>query len=116
MAKDKQEKKDGFTTHQEDPMLTLAEAGRRVGRSANSIKNWINDGLLRSVRDPSGLSRIRQSELEKFYGATALAEVAEEKRAREAKNLEDFRERQAERAAEEEQREEQANGAQYNHG
>jgi len=117
----KQEKKDNFTPHAEDPMLSLAEAGRLVGRSAGSIKNWIKDGLLRAVRDPSGLSRIRQSELEKFYGATALASVDQDKREREAKDIAAFHERLAQLAADGSAREEQAapnvsNGAHYNHG
>jgi hypothetical protein len=114
MAKDK---KGGFVTHEEDPLLTLAEAGRMVGKSPSAIKNWLRDGLLRATRDPTGLSRIRQSELERFYGATALADITQAKREREQRDLAAFREKQAKLAAEQAEREEPSvSGAQYNNG
>jgi excisionase family DNA binding protein len=64
-----------FTPHAEDPMLTFSQAGELIGRSRTTIRRWVEDGLLRSFRDPSGLSRIRQSELERFYSGTALADI-----------------------------------------
>lgn len=54
-------------------MLTYSEAGRLVGKSHTTMRRWVNEGLLRAQRDPSGLSRIRRSELERFYSGTALA-------------------------------------------
>ena len=64
---------DEIQTNFDDPMLTLSEAGAIVGKSRQTIRRWIADGLLRGVRDPSGLHRVRRSELLKFYGASALA-------------------------------------------
>lgn len=64
-----------IVSHHEDPMLAFSEAGLLVGRTRETIRRWVNDGLLKAIRDPSGLRRIRKSELIRFYGATALAEV-----------------------------------------
>ena len=63
-----------FVSHEDDPMLSYSEAGKLVGRTHTTIKNWVREGLLRSFRDPSGLHRVRKSELTRFYGGTALAE------------------------------------------
>jgi excisionase family DNA binding protein len=71
-----------MVTHDEDPLLTMSEVARRIGRSPSTIQRWVRDGLLKPVRDPSGLSRIRQSTVDAFYSATALAEVAAEKEER----------------------------------
>lgn len=62
-----------IVSHEEDPMLTYSQSAELIGRSSRSIARWVNDGLLRAVRDPSGLHRIRRSELAKFYSGTALA-------------------------------------------
>lgn len=71
-----------LVSHDEDPMLTFSEAAELIGKSAPTIHRWVNEGLLAAVRDPSGLRRIRKSELEQFYGATAMAKAAADKQAR----------------------------------
>lgn len=67
------EQNTGIVSHNDDPLLSFSECGLLIGRTHTTIRRWVNDGLLKPVRDPSGLSRIRKSELEKFYGGTALA-------------------------------------------
>lgn len=66
---------ESFVSHEDDPMITFSEAGALIGRSHTTIRNWVRDGLLRAFRDPSGLRRIRRSELTRFYSGTALAET-----------------------------------------
>ncbi len=53
-------------------MLTLADVGRQLGRSPQTISRWINDGLLSAVRLPSGLRVVRRSEVNKFLRGSAL--------------------------------------------
>lgn len=62
-----------FVSHSEDPMLTYTEAGELIGKSRTTLRRWVEEGLLRSFRDPNGLSRIRKSELTRFYSGTAMA-------------------------------------------
>ena len=59
-------------THEDDPILTMSEVARRVGKSPQTVARWIHDGLLRAIRHPSGLPGIRQSEVNKFLGGSAL--------------------------------------------
>lgn len=66
-------KVDAFVSHAEDPMLTYTEAGELIGKSRTTLRRWVEEGLLRSFRDPNGLSRIRRSELTRFYSGTAMA-------------------------------------------
>ena len=55
-----------------DPILTLSEAGRRCGKAHTTIAAWIRDGLLTPVKNPRGLFGVRESELNKFLGGSAL--------------------------------------------
>ena len=59
----------------DDPLMSCREAGMLVNRSHTTIIRWINEGLLRCERDPSGSRRIRRSELVRFYGATAMSDL-----------------------------------------
>jgi hypothetical protein len=62
-----------FVTHDEDPILSLSEAGRLVGRTHTTIATWCEQGFLRYFRDPSGLRKVRKSDLARFYSATELS-------------------------------------------
>ncbi len=68
-----------MVSHQEDPLLTFTEAAELIGKSSSTIRSWVDQGLIAAHRDPSGLRRIRRSEFEKFYGATAIAAAAQKK-------------------------------------
>lgn len=60
-------------THQEDPFLTLSEVGKQMGKHHTTIGSYIKDGLLNAVRSPSKLPMVRQSEVDRFLGGSALA-------------------------------------------
>lgn len=65
--------KNNFVAHRDDPMLSMSEAGRLIGRTHTTIRRWIDDGLIDAVRDVRGLRRVRKSELIRFTGVTAFA-------------------------------------------
>lgn len=70
MAKDK--RPNDPPTHQDDPILTPEEVGRRLGKTGVTIRKWIQDGLLESLPTPSGLRGVRTSEVNKFLGGSAI--------------------------------------------
>lgn len=59
-------------THEDDPILTVTDVARQLGKSHTTISRWVNDGLLVAIRQPSGLWGIRRSEVNKFLGGSAL--------------------------------------------
>ena len=61
-----------FVENIDDPLLSMSEAGHIIGKSPQTISRWMDEGLLAFYRDPTGLRRVRKSELVRFYGATAL--------------------------------------------
>lgn len=63
---------NGPPSHEEDPLLTLSEVGRQLGKSPQTVGRWCQEKLLEFVRLPSGLIAIRQSVVDKFLGGTAL--------------------------------------------
>jgi hypothetical protein len=62
-----------FIPHKDDPILNLQAAGDLIGRSGQTIRNWIAEGYIESEIDPSGLRRVRRSKLLRFFQGTALA-------------------------------------------
>jgi len=65
--------KTNFVPHREDPFLSMAEAGRLIGKSRTTISRLIDDEVLEAVKDARGLRRVRKSELIRFFGVTAFA-------------------------------------------
>lgn len=78
MSKAKHDRQDP-PTHQEDPILKLAEVARQLGRSPQTIARWCQDGLLKALPHPDGFGilGVRKSEVNKFLGASALATQVE---------------------------------------
>lgn len=58
-----------------DRLLSQSEVARMLNKSPQTIGRWINDGLLRFVRQPDGLPKIRKSEIDAFLGVTCLKVV-----------------------------------------
>ncbi|MGH9931694.1 MAG: hypothetical protein ACREA9_21030 [Pyrinomonadaceae bacterium] len=56
----------------DDPIITMATAGRALNKHPSTIARWIKDGLLNAIRMPSGIFGLRRSELNKFLGGTSL--------------------------------------------
>jgi hypothetical protein len=56
-------KREGVVTHEDDPIITYAEAGRQLGKPRETVRRWANDGLLTIHRHPSGLPGVRGSEI-----------------------------------------------------
>ena len=55
-----------------DPIITFAEAGRQIGKPRETIRRWVNDGLIPFVKHPSGLPGIRQSDFDRIYSAAKV--------------------------------------------
>lgn len=58
-------------THQEDPILSFREAGRRIGRSGQTIRRWADEGLIKVERIPGEKPwdlGIRESEVNRWLG------------------------------------------------
>ena len=60
-------------THDEDPIITLAEVARQTGKHVSTISRWVQSGLLEVVQWPSGLPAVRQSQVNAILGASALS-------------------------------------------
>ena len=65
-------KTESGITHNDDPFLSLSEVARQIGVSPSTVGRWCTDGLLVPVRRPSGLRAVRQSEVNRFLGGSAL--------------------------------------------
>lgn len=59
-------------TDAEDPILPISAVAKMFGKHRNTVARWISDGLLKPQRLPVGIG-VRQSEVLKFLGASALA-------------------------------------------
>jgi excisionase family DNA binding protein len=46
-----------------DRHLTIRDSARALGVHENTIRNWINKGLLKAQRLPSGVRRVPRSEV-----------------------------------------------------
>lgn len=57
----------------DDPLLTMREVAAMVRKSDQTIRRWINDGLLECVRLPTGIPAVRKSAIDRFIGGSALA-------------------------------------------
>ena len=60
-------------THREDPLLTISDVADQIGRHRNTVSQWIKDGLLASVVDPTGLARIRKSVVNKLLEGSSIS-------------------------------------------
>lgn len=72
MTKGKKEQVEKLPTHEQDAFLTPSEVGRQIGKHHTTIGRWIVDGLLKAVRMPNNKYVLRQSEVNKFLGGSAL--------------------------------------------
>lgn len=69
-----------FVPDSEDPLLDLTQAGELVGRSHQTIRNMINQKMLRCVQEPGGLMRVRKSSLVKLYSESFLIDAEQRQR------------------------------------
>jgi len=59
-------------THQEDPILSIPEVGRQLGKSPSTINRWCLDGLLKHLRMPNGMLGVRKSQVNKILAASEI--------------------------------------------
>jgi hypothetical protein len=56
-------KDQGLVSHQDDPVISYAEAARHLGRHRSTIQRWAEDGLLVIYRHASGVPGVRMSQI-----------------------------------------------------
>ena len=54
-------KPEPLLTHEEDPILTMEEAGKVIGKGRGTMLRWCGMGCLPCVRFPNGTLGIRKS-------------------------------------------------------
>lgn len=66
---------DGDTpppTHREDPLRSINEVARQLGRHHSTVMQWAVDGLFEVVPQPAGRFCVRQSVINKFLKGTTF--------------------------------------------
>lgn len=61
-----------------DRHLTIRDSARALGVHENTIRNWINKGLLNAQRLPSGVRRVPRSEVLKMVESISAPQAIEE--------------------------------------
>lgn len=61
-------KKPAAKTHKEDPILTISEVAKRIGKHKNTVTRWAHDGVFKLGRHPDfpHIMGIRQSQVDAF--------------------------------------------------
>ena len=54
--------------HRDDPLLTVSEVARRLGKSPTTVARWIAEGWIPAIRLPSRLWAVRESEVNRVLG------------------------------------------------
>lgn len=58
-------------------LLSVSEAARELGVSETTIRRWADEGILRTIRLPTGGRRFRRDEIERMKRAMGLLEGGE---------------------------------------
>lgn len=64
----------------EDPLLTATDVAEMFSVDPRTIRRWIDEGLIRSVPLPSGVKRVRMSEVQKYLSSDAVGQGDGEKK------------------------------------
>ena len=63
-------------THKEDPILSAPDVARMIGKHQNTVRSWINDGLLEAIPFPGHKGRygVRRSVVMRLLSNSSLAD------------------------------------------
>lgn len=75
----------------DDTLISFADAGRQIGVHRETIRKWVNTGLIPTIKHPSGTRKIRQSDFNALYGVAKDAK--EREKADQRKFLDDLEKR-----------------------
>lgn len=59
------------TQPDEDPLLTSADVARLFNTARSTVWRWVAEGKIQSVKFPSGLRRVRLSDVQRVLGDLA---------------------------------------------
>ena len=63
----KQRERTAAVTHKEDPILSMAEVARRIGKSPSTVKSWCDSGLIKAMWIASDrVFGVRESEVNRL--------------------------------------------------
>lgn len=66
---------------QEDmTILTYKQAADLIGKHRSTIMRWADDGLIPTVRHPSGLPGVRKADFDRLYGTAQKLHAKEKQR------------------------------------
>jgi len=72
MPQHSKRKVDRPPTHREDPIVSIPEVGRQIGKDKKTVAMWCRSGLMECVRMPGGQLGVRISEVNKILEASPL--------------------------------------------
>lgn len=58
-------------------LLKVGEVAERLGCSVQSVRNWVEDGSLKSIRSPGGHRLIPESSVREFLGYDEVSDIVE---------------------------------------
>ena len=58
--------------NEKDPLLTPEEVGRRIGVVGRTVRRWCAEGLMEHARTPTGMWKIRTSDVNRFLAGSDL--------------------------------------------
>lgn len=61
-----------------DRHITIRDSARVLGVHENTIRNWINKGLLKAQRLPSGVRRVSRSEVLRMVESISAPQALDE--------------------------------------
>lgn len=77
-----QEESDDYAVSREQPQtkslpsdakyIGFSEAARLINRSPQTVRRWALEGLIKTIREPTGRLRIIRSDLDQFLKATNI--------------------------------------------
>lgn len=77
MAKEKTRRP---ATHKEDPIISVREAAKLMGKSPQTVGRWIRDGLMRALRRPDDrVIGVRRSTVDAILSSSDLDPPTEAK-------------------------------------
>lgn len=64
------------TVATKSPFVTIREAARRLGVHENTVRRYADRGLIRAIRLPSGVRRLRRADIEALDSVRSKSEVS----------------------------------------
>lgn len=64
---------EDMQTHADDPILNQATVAAALGVAKSTVHGWLHTGVLRAVRNPKGILKVRKSDVKNFLKSSKWA-------------------------------------------